>query len=107
RATLHAAIIGGLHGDERFASLLAEFGLRLGATGLSGVSFDSPMSRTDIADYLALNADTLSRITSRFKARGLLAHARGGHTMLPDWTALCAATPVSGALQSLHTPRSV
>lgn len=106
RATLHGSIVGGLSGDERFASLLIELGLRLGQAGPAGVSFESPLSRTDIADYLALNADTLSRITSRFKARGLLLHARSGHTVLPDWTALCAMSPVAAALLSLHTPRT-
>ncbi len=105
RATLHAAIIGALSGDERFASLLVELGLRLGSRGAAGVSFDVPLSRTDIADYLALNPDTLSRITSRFKARGLLQHARNGHTVLPAWDSLCASTPIAATLQSVHAPR--
>jgi len=106
RATLHGSIIGALTGDERFASLLVELGLRLGSNGPGGVSFDVPLSRTDIADYLALNPDTLSRITSRFKARGLLQHARNGHTVLPAWEALLGATPVATTLQALHTPRA-
>lgn len=102
RATLHGSIIGALSGDERFASLLVELGLRLGSNNSGSVAFDVPLSRTDIADYLALNPDTLSRITSRFKARGLLQHARNGHTVLPAWDALCAATPVAATLQTLH-----
>lgn len=106
RSTLHASIIGALSGDERFASLLVELGLRLGTPGVAGLSFDVPLSRTDIADYLALNPDTLSRITSRFKARGLLQHARTGHTVLPQWDALLAATPVSATLTALHGSRS-
>jgi CRP/FNR family transcriptional regulator len=105
RATLHASIIGVLSGDERFASLLIEMGLRLGSTAQGGMSLDVPLSRTDIADYLALNPDTLSRITSRFRARGLLRSARSGHTVLPNWEALCAATPVAAALRALHAPR--
>lgn len=105
RATLHASIIGALNGDERFASLLVELGLRLGAAIPAGISIDVPLSRTDIADYLALNPDTLSRITSRFKARGLLQHLGGGHTVLPAWDALCGASPVATTLQALHAPR--
>ncbi len=105
RATLHASIIGGLSGDERFASLLVELGLRLGQVGRGAVVFDVPLSRTDIADYLSLNPDTLSRITSRFKAHGLLQHARSGHTVLPAWDALCAATPLAATLLALHAPR--
>lgn len=106
RGTLHSSIIGSLSGDERFASFLVELGLRLGTPGPAGVSFDVPLSRTDIADYLALNPDTLSRITSRFKARGLLQHARNGHTVLPSWETLLGATPVAATLQSLHGQRA-
>ncbi len=40
RATLHGSIIGALSGDERFASLLIELGLRLGRTGAAGVAFE-------------------------------------------------------------------
>jgi CRP-like cAMP-binding protein len=106
RSLLHASIIGGLTGDERFASLLVELGLRLGAAGAGGKSFDVPLSRTDIADYLALNPDTLSRITSRFKTRGLLQHSRNGHTVLPAWDTLCSATPLAAPLLALHGPRA-
>ena len=105
RATLHGSIVGALSGDERFASLLIELGLRLGRTGAAGVAFDSPLSRIDAADDLALNADTLSRITSRFKTRGLLQHARSGHTVLPDWNGLCALSSIADTLLALHTPR--
>lgn len=105
RATLHGSMVGGLCGEERFASLLVELGLRLGTTAAAGVMIESPLSRSDIADYLALNPDTLSRISSRFKARGLLLPARSGRIVLPDWAALCATSPVTAALQALHGPR--
>jgi CRP/FNR family transcriptional regulator len=85
---------------------LIEIGLRLGSSAPTGMALDVPLSRTDIADYLALNPDTLSRITSRFRARGLLLSARSGHAVLPAWEALCAATPVAAALLALHTPRA-
>jgi CRP/FNR family transcriptional regulator len=106
RAILHAAVVGALSGEERFASLLVELGLRLGSNGQSGIVFEVPLSRTDIADYLALNPDTLSRITSRFKARGLLLNARNGHTVLPAWDALVATSPIAAPLKALHAPRS-
>ncbi len=108
RAALHGSIVGGLCGDERFASLLIELGLRLGtpAAAAAGVMIESPLSRTDIADYLALNPDTLSRISSRFKARGLLLPARSGRLVLPDWNGLCAASPVADTLLALHTRRA-
>ncbi|MBI1650174.1 Crp/Fnr family transcriptional regulator [Hyphomicrobium sulfonivorans] len=104
RASLHASIIGALSGDERFASLLIELGLRIGLRGAAGIGIDNPLSRTDIADYLALNPDTLSRITSRFRARGLLIHLGSGQILLPNWEELCAASPIATTLQALHTP---
>lgn len=106
RSMLHTSIIGTLNGDERFASFLVELGLRLGHHSTAGVSLEVPLTRTDMADYLALNPDTLSRITSRFKARGLLRNARSGHTVLPTWEALCSASPVAATLLSLHTPHA-
>ena len=102
RATLHASIIGGLSGDERFASLLIELGLRLQNPASVARTFEMPLSRADVADHLALNPDTLSRINSRFKARGLLA-ASSGQVSLPDWSALCAASPVCSTLHALHS----
>jgi CRP/FNR family transcriptional regulator len=106
RATLHGSIVGTLNGDERLASLLVELGLRIGTNVPAGIAIDLPLSRTDIADYLALNPDTLSRITSRFRARGLLLPPRSGQSVLPAWEALCAASPVAATLQALHAPRA-
>jgi CRP/FNR family transcriptional regulator len=102
RATLHAGIVGTLSGDERLASLLIEFALRIGMACAGGVAYEVPLSRADIADYLALNADTLSRITSRLRARGLLTQTVRGRIVLPDWEGLCALSPFAGALIALH-----
>lgn len=104
RASLHTSVIGALSGDERFASLLIELGLRIGMRGVAGIGIDNPLSRTDIADYLALNPDTLSRITSRFRARGLLTQLGGGQILLPNWDTLCATSPIAATLMALHAP---
>jgi CRP-like cAMP-binding protein len=98
RATLHATIVGTLNGEQRVASLLLELGLRFGEASPGGVTFEMPLSRADVADYLALNADTLSRITSRLRARGLLSQAQRSRIVLPDWEGLCTLSPVAGAL---------
>lgn len=102
RTILHVAMIGGLNGEERVASFLIELALRIGSPCASGTSFEIPLSRTDIADYLALNADTLSRIMSRLKARGLVVQTGRGRAAVPDWEALCGHSPVAGALVALH-----
>lgn len=60
------------------------------------------MSRNDIADYLALNADTLSRIMSRLKARGLIAQTGRSRIVVPNWKSLCEESPVAGTLTALQ-----
>ncbi len=102
RAILHVATIGALSGEERLASFLIELGLRIGARSANGVAFEMPLSRTDIADYLALNADTLSRIMSRLKSRGVVAQTGRGRALIPDWEGLCALSPVADAIVALH-----
>lgn len=102
RAVLHTAIVGGLNGEERVASFLIELALRLGTPAAAGIIFAVPLSRTEIADYLALNADTLSRIMSRLKARGLVARTGRDCALVADWDGLCALSPVAGALAAAH-----
>lgn len=102
RTVLHVTTIGGLSGEERVASFLIELGLRLGTRCANGLQFEIPLSRTDIADYLALNADTLSRITSRLKARRLVTQTGRGRVLVPDWEGLCAQSPVADAIIALH-----
>ncbi len=102
RATLHAAVIGTLCGEDRVVSLLIELALRVGIECAGGVACEMMLSRADTADYLALNADTLSRITSRLRGRGLLTQTARGRIVLPDWEGLCALSPFAGALLALH-----
>jgi CRP-like cAMP-binding protein len=104
RANLHLATVGGLNGEERVASFLIELALRIGSPCANGVSFEIPLSRTEVADYLALNADTLSRIMSRLKARGLVAQTGRARVVLPDWNGLCAQSPIADAVVALHGP---
>ena len=102
RTLLHMSNLGGLNGEQRVASFLIELALRLGTPSGNGVSFDLPLSRTDIADHLALNADTLSRIMSRLKVRGLIAQAARTRAVIPDWRRLCELTPVAETVLALH-----
>lgn len=103
RTLLHAAMIGGLSGEERAASFLIELGLRAGVPSAHGMAFDMHLSRNDIADYLALNPDTLSRIMSRLKARGIVAQTGRTRAIVPNWEALCAESPLAGTLTALHS----
>jgi CRP/FNR family transcriptional regulator, anaerobic regulatory protein len=102
RAVLHTAIVGGLNSEERVVSFLMELALRLGSPSAAGISFAVPLSRTEIADYLALNADTLSRIMSRLKALGVVARMGRDRALVTDWDGLCALSPIASALASAH-----
>lgn len=101
RRTLHLASMSGASGEERLADFLVEMGLYIGREAQGGRSFDIPLSREEIADYLALNPDTLSRIFSRFKSSGLIAISRGRATV-PDWSALTRLSPLAAAQTDLH-----
>lgn len=101
RQMLHGAIVGALSGEERAASFLVDVALRTGYTSARSVVFEMSMNRPDIADYLALNADTLSRIMSSFRARGVFASADNRRAIVSDWNRLCTLTPIAGALQEL------
>jgi CRP-like cAMP-binding protein len=59
------------------------------------------MLRADIADYLGLNPDTLSRIMSDFQQQGLLT-TQGRHVLhILDWRGLCERSPLSAAMLQL------
>jgi CRP/FNR family transcriptional regulator len=47
-------------------------GERYAARGFSGTEFQLSMSRGDIANYLRLAAETVSRVLSRFRRQGLI-----------------------------------
>ena len=57
---------------ERLASLLLSLSSRYQKRGLSGAEFILPMSRADIASYLGLTTETVSRLFSHFQEQGLL-----------------------------------
>lgn len=105
RRLLHLATVGTLTGEERVVSLLIELAYRLGERGYEGArTFDMPLSRSDMADYLSLNADTLSRIMSRLRQSGLLGGTGRGRGYASDFAALCALSPLADTIRSLHEP---
>jgi len=72
RDKAHIVLLAGFTGEERVASFFVEMARRLGRQHGSIVSVEIPFSRSDIANFLALNPDTLSRIFSRLKSLGLV-----------------------------------
>jgi CRP/FNR family transcriptional regulator len=67
------AILAGDHSaDERLAAFLVGLGNRYAAMGTSARQFRLPMTRTNIANYLRLAPETVSRILRRFADQGLI-----------------------------------
>ena len=58
--------------SERVASFILELSERTAFRSPSSANVRLPMSRSDIADYLGLTKETVSRVISSFKKRGLI-----------------------------------
>jgi CRP/FNR family transcriptional regulator len=58
--------------DTRIAAFLVDIGRRLALRGFSARRFELTMARTDIANYLRLAPETVSRVLRRFQESGLV-----------------------------------
>ena len=67
-----ALLAGDFSADERMAAFLVGMSERLAARGFSPSRFALTMPRTDIANYLRLAPETVSRVLKRFQEDGLL-----------------------------------
>ncbi len=68
RAQEHLLVLGRQNAVERIAAFLVDLSERQG--GLRQVEL--PMSRTDIGDYLGLTIETVSRVFSKLKQKGII-----------------------------------
>ena len=92
-AGLHSVVLGRMTAGERIATFLCELILRSGEPIANDTTFSLPMSREDIADYLGLNAETVSRVFTRLKKAGVLALPRADTAKLKDAISLAAMVP--------------
>lgn len=67
-----ALLSGDFSADERMAAFLVGLSERFESRGFSPSRFQLTMSRTDIANYLRLAPETVSRVLRRFQQEGLL-----------------------------------
>jgi len=65
-------MVGAGSAEQRFASFLLSLSSRFRKLGFSAREFNLSMSRKDIANYLGLALETVSRIFSRFHQQGLI-----------------------------------
>lgn len=80
-------MLGRMTAEERLAACLVSFCRRYGRLGGDRLEFKLSMSRQDLADYLGLALETVSRLFSRFQEDGLIG-VHGRHVHLLDITRL-------------------
>lgn len=102
RMHVHIAVLAGLASEQRVAGLLIEAACRLGNADDGRITFEMPLSRTEVAEYLAINADTLSRIMSRFTSAGVLERSGRTQMAVAKWDQLVALCPISEMIIALH-----
>ena len=67
-----ALLAGNFTADERMAAFLVSLSRRYAARGFSPHRFTVSMTRADIANYLRLASETVSRVFRRFQDEGIL-----------------------------------
>ena len=105
RANIHQFLIGRLETEQRVASFILSLALRKLRKGTREVSVELPMSRTDIANYLVINCDTLSRTMMRFCDRGLIERESRHALRVIDIDALKEVSPLASLLSRIFERR--
>lgn len=90
--SIHLSTLGRLDSTERVILFLGQMSLRIRPTLGGGVRL--PTSREDIADYLGLNAETVSRILTRLKKQKLVKFLSPTEYTIPSMAALERRLPV-------------
>jgi CRP/FNR family transcriptional regulator len=89
-------LLGRKSAEEKIASFLLTVVNRSGLRPMDGLSLRLPMSRQDMADYLGLTIETVSRTFSRLKRRGLIALPTPQQVVLRQCGALLALANGNG-----------
>ena len=94
RALHHIATLGRLDSRERVLLFLAEMALRNAKARRPESPVTLPTSREDMADYLGLNAETISRILGRVRKSGLVRFLSPTEYVIPDMDEIARRLPV-------------
>ena len=95
RMTTQITLLGRCTAMERVAAFLVDMAYRVGFPGKTGTVIGLPMKREDIADYLGLNSETVSRLFSKLKARRVIDMPKPGRMILLDQQVLTGLSPVT------------
>lgn len=88
RLAVHSVGLGRLDGTERICQFLADMARRQGRGRETDVEVSLPMSRDDIADYLGLKAETVSRLLGRIRKANLAIFESPTRCLIPNVDAL-------------------
>jgi CRP/FNR family transcriptional regulator len=98
RRNLHQIMIGQLNSESRVSSFLLMLALRCCHALRPNLCLSMPMSRDDIADYLAMNPDTLSRMMMRLETLRIIRRFNRHSLYLIDHQKLAQLSPISTLL---------
>ena len=104
RALRHVATLGRLDSRERVMLFLAEMALRHDRFNKPGSAITLPTSREDMADFLGLNAETISRILGRLRKSGLVRFLSPTEYVIPDMAEIARRLPVDPVGPPSHLP---
>jgi len=101
RVNLHQLMIGRLETEPRVALFVLGLALRHVREDTPEITVELPMSRTDIANYLVINCDTLSRTMMRFCDCGLIERESRHAIRVIDLDALRKRSPLAALLSAV------
>lgn len=84
----HLLLLGRMTASERIAVFLLDLVRRQPAARGAAATIELPMNRKDMADYLGLTVETVSRTMSAFKRKGIISFAVPESVQLKHSTAL-------------------
>jgi CRP/FNR family transcriptional regulator len=106
RVNIHQLMIGRLETEPRIASFILSLAMRSRHEGADGVAITLPMSRTDIANYLVINCDTLSRTMMRLCDSGIIKRVSRHAIRVIDFDALRKKSPLASLLSEMLEKQS-
>ena len=101
RVNIHQLIIGRLETEPRVASFILALALRNVREAKAKITVELPMSRTDIANYLVINCDTLSRTMMRLCDCGVIERQSRHAIRVVDLDGLKKKSPLASLLSAV------
>jgi CRP/FNR family transcriptional regulator, anaerobic regulatory protein len=101
RVNIHQLMIGRLETEPRIASFILSLALRNLHGDKDSATVMLPMSRTDIANYLVINCDTLSRTMMRLCDCGIIERISRHAIRVVDLDALKRKSPLVALLSAV------